>query len=62
MASIKEQINPSCSTLYASASRELIPTHGIFKLSWNASTVPTPILIPVKDPGPLSQTSKSILL
>ena len=32
----------------------------MFKLSLNARTVPTPILIPVKEPGPLSQTIKFI--
>ena len=37
-----------------------MPIHSIFKLSLNARTVPTPIRIPVKEPGPLSQTIKSI--
>ena len=47
--------------LYAKTSRLEIPTHGIFKLSEKALQDETPILIPVKEPGPTSETSKSIL-
>ena len=32
----------------------------MFKLSANAFIVATPIRIPVKDPGPLSHTNKSM--
>ena len=53
-------IKPLSLKLYAKISKALIPIHGICKLSEKAFAVATPILIPVKDPGPISHTSKLI--
>jgi len=38
-----------------------MPTQGIFKLSEKALQEAIPILIPVKEPGPMSETNKSML-
>lgn len=59
-ASIKEQIIPWFLVLKLRASSELIPILGISKLSINAFNVEIPIRIPVKEPGPISETSRLI--
>ena len=61
LASIREQIHSELLILYASPSKELTATTGILRLSAIAFTVDIPILIPVKEPGPLSDAIKSIL-
>ncbi len=47
-------------TEYAKASKEEMPIIGFLKTSVNAFIVDKPILIPVNDPGPISQANASI--
>ena len=45
--------------LYARLSNEFTATTGVFKTSQNALIVETPILTPVKEPGPIPHANKS---
>ena len=53
-------MTPIFSQLYVRLSNEFTPIDGIPRLSAKALTVEIPIRMPVNEPGPMSETNKSI--